>query len=140
MTKKLLYLCLAVFILISYAFSQARDTSKLPKYKDEVLVVYKAEFTQADIDLLVAKYSMKAKARNEIIAYIEGIHNITKTRTYLPQNYFVCYKIPKNESIESVILALKAEPVIESVQPNYIFYTQTASYSPLLAGPNDNYY
>ncbi|MEI7542445.1 MAG: S8 family serine peptidase [bacterium] len=140
MTKKLLYLCLAVFILISYAFSQARDTSKLPKYKDEVLVVYKAEFTQADIDLLVAKYSMKAKARNEIIAYIEGIHNITKTRTYLPQNYFVCYKIPKNESIESVILALKAEPVIESVQPNYIFYTQTASYTPLLAGPNDNYY
>ncbi len=129
-------------LLPLYVFPAARDTSKLPAYTDEVLVVYKTEFTQADTDALSAKYQMKKTARNDIIRFLETKHNISQTRTYLPKSFFTCYKIQGIENMESIVELLKAEPVIEQAQPNYLFYTQTASYTPLtpLAAPNDHWY
>ena len=139
MIKKLILYCAIALLMPLYAFSEARDTSKLPAYTDEVLVVYKTEFTQADTDALSAKYQMKETARNDIIRFLETKHNISQTRTYLPKSFFTCYKIQGIENMESIVESLKAEPVIEQAQPNYLFYTQTASYTPL-AAPNDPKY
>ena len=137
---KKIFILLAASLAFSALFSAARDTSKLPAYKDEVLVVYKAEFAQADIDALDAKYHIKETTRDGLIKFLEGRYKLTLSGLNLPQNtFFTCYKAPSIQNMESLVEALETEPVVSSAQPNYLFYTQSAPYTPL-AGPNDHWY
>lgn len=141
MSKKIFIFLAVIIFFASYLFSAARDTSKMPLYKDEVLVTYKAEFTQADRDALASKYKMTATTREDIIKFIETTYNIVPARAYLPKSFFICYKLQGTQDMESVVKSLQAEPVIEQAQPNYLFYTQNPYYNyTTITPPDDNYY
>ena len=140
MKGKSLILLFAVLLIPACLYSAAVNTAAFVPYMDEILVVYKADFLNSDLETLKAKYGMKVTLRADVIRFMERKYDVSETRKYLPMSFFTCYKIPGIENMETIVESLKAEPIVEHVQPNYLFYKQTAAYTPITGGPADPYY
>lgn len=140
MKNKILLFAVSLIFLPACLYPAAGNPPALPLYTDEVLVVYKAEFLGADLETLNAKYGMNITGRADVIKFMEKKYDVSRSRRYLPESFFACYRISGIENMESIVESLKAEPVVEHVQPNFLFHTQTASYVTVSAGPNDDRY
>jgi len=133
--KKIILISGFIFFYF-FLYAGVKDITQLPKYvKDEIIV----QFKNYDLSIL-SEYSKKNNENfltwNEAILFFEKKFNLTKTRKYLDNIPFKCYKIKNSETIEEIIENIKKEEIVDYVEKNYLRY---ALYTPL-AKPNDSYY
>jgi hypothetical protein len=83
MKKNIFFLLLFVLTVSGFLWAEK------PLYAPEVLVVYRTQFTQSDLDAFAAEYQVKETDRGAIIRYIEARYSLKKARTYLKTGFFV---------------------------------------------------
>ncbi|MCX8093781.1 MAG: hypothetical protein N3E50_06390, partial [Candidatus Goldbacteria bacterium] len=136
--KKILFL-FSFFIFTQILFGGIREINNKPSFDDEILVEYKNEFGDKDIDNFYSIYKFKPDTLQRAVEYLKVKYELMEIPARLDGIPFVRYKVKDKENLIEIVKSFQKLSFVNYAQPNYKRY---ALYTPIPTpiGPNDWYY